>query len=315
VQGFLPAVGRLAKPTCAQACADGTVRAASARREAAPVTAALALAASLLWGVADYLGGSAGRRASVVAIALVSQAVGLVAIVVAALVVEPGRPGTTALAFGALAGVAGLVSAPCFYRALALGPMSVVAPIVATSACVPATWGLLRGDAAGALTVTAMVVALGGSALAARTPGASGSGGTWAAGVGLAVIAMLFLGLQLVLLGEGAAEGSPLWSVAAARTASVAGLVVIAAVLRPRIDRGLVRGVAPIGLLDTGANASFALAAESGSLAVAAVLGSLFPVVTVALAQARLGERLRGPQALGAALAIAGALTVVWSTT
>ena len=84
--------------------------------------------------------------------------------------------------------------------------------------------------------------------------------------------------------------------------------------LRPPIDRGLVRTVAPIGILDTGANASFALAAEDGDLAVAAVLGSLFPVVTVALAQARLGERLHGTQAAGAALAVAGALAVVGAT-
>jgi drug/metabolite transporter (DMT)-like permease len=123
------------------------------------------------------------------------------------------------------------------------------------------------------------------------------------------------VGLQLVLLGEAATGGAPLWGVAAARAASVAGLCVAVAVLRPPIDRGLVRTVAPIGLLDTGANAAFALAAEGGDLAVAAVLGSLFPVVTVALAQVRLGERLSGSQAAGAALAVGGALVVVWATT
>jgi len=278
------------------------------------VTAALALAASLLWGVADYLGGSAGRRASVVAVVLVSQAVGLVAIAAAALALEPGGPGREALVFGALAGAAGLVSTPCFYRALALGPMSVVAPIVATSACVPAAWGLARGDGASALAVVAMVAALGGSALAARTPGPPGAGGVWAAGVGLAVVAMLFLGLQLVFLGEAATAGAPLWGVVAARATSVAALTATVLVLRPPIDRDLVRTVAPIGLLDTAANASFALAAEGGDLAVAAVLGSLFPVVTVALAQVRLGERLARVQAAGAALAVGGALVVVWST-
>ena len=84
--------------------------------------------------------------------------------------------------------------------------------------------------------------------------------------------------------------------------------------LRPAIDRDSVATVVPIGLLDTGANASFAVAAGRGDLATAAVLGSLFPVVTVLIAHVRLGERLAGWQAVGAALAVGGALVVVGAT-
>ena len=118
----------------------------------------------------------------------------------------------------------------------------------------------------------------------------------------------------MVFLGEAADAGAPLWGVVAARATSVAVLGAVALQRRPPLDRAAVRTVVPIGLLDTGANASFAVAAGHGDLATAAVLGSLFPVVTVLIAHVRLGERLAGWQAVGAGLAVGGALVVVGAT-
>jgi drug/metabolite transporter (DMT)-like permease len=65
--------------------------------------------------------------------------------------------------------------------------------------------------------------------------------------------------------------------------------------------------VLAVGVGDTGANALFAVASETGSDAVVAVLGSLYPVTTVLLARAFLGERLTARQAAGVALALGGA--------
>jgi len=274
--------------------------------------AALPLAASLLWGAADFLGGAAGRRMPVLAVVLVSQAAGLVAVSAVAAVAERDGPSGRALAAGALAGAAGVVSAPCFYRALARGPMSVVAPIVATSALVPAAVGIATGERPGALALAGMAAAVAGVVLAAREPGAGGR--IPLPTVALALAATLFLGLQLVFLGEAADAGAPLWGVVAARATSVAVLGALALQRRPHLDRNAVRAVVPIGLLDTGANASFAVAAGHGDLATAAVLGSLFPVVTVGIAHLRLGERLAGWQAVGAGLAVGGALVVVGAT-
>jgi drug/metabolite transporter (DMT)-like permease len=246
------------------------------------------------------------------AVVLVSQAVGLLAVAEVALLAEPDGASGRALAAGALAGAVGVVSAPCFYGALARGPMSVVAPIVAPSALAPAAVGLATGERPGVPALAGMAAAIGGVVLAAREPGSGGR--IPPATVVLALAATLFLGLQLVFLGEAADAGAPLWGVVAARATSGAVLAAVALRRRPHIDRDGVRAVAPIGLLDTGANASFAVAAAHGDLTTAAVLGSLFPVVTVLIAHVRLGERLAGWQGVGAGLAVGGALVVVGAT-
>ncbi len=77
-----------------------------------------------------------------------------------------------------------------------------------------------------------------------------------------------------------------------------------------RARRGAGRDRCPgwpaIGLLDTGANTAFAIATTGGLLSLVAVLGGLFPVVTVALAYFLLHERLQRHQRIGVALALAG---------
>ena len=206
-------------------------------------------------------------------VVLVSQAAGLVAITAVAAVAEPDGPSGRALAAGALAGAVGVISAPCFYRALARGPMSVVAPIVATSALVPAAVGLASGERPGALALVGHGGGRRGRRAGRERARRRGSRIPLPT-VALALAATLFLGLQLVFLGEAADAGAPLWGVVAARATSVAVLGAVALPCSGRaMDRDAVTTVVPIGLLDTGANASFAIAAGRGDLATAAVLG------------------------------------------
>jgi drug/metabolite transporter (DMT)-like permease len=268
-----------------------------------------ALSASLLWGTADFLAGRASRRHPVVLVALVGQAAGL--LVLACILAIRGLD-TAALVPGALSGAVGVVAVTAFYAALGLGTMSIVAPIGATSAIVPVIAGIVDGERPGALQWTGVAVALTGVVLAAREP----SGGTSRdarAAVRLALLAALTIGFALVFLDK-AAEHDALSGVAAARAVSVPALVAALLWTRrratapaplPRAPR-LLAGLAAIGLLDTAANAAFAIATTGGLLSLVAVLGGLFPVVTVALAYFVLGERLAPLQRAGVALALVG---------
>ena len=96
---------------------------------------ALALGSSVVWGAADFAGGSLSRRLPVLGVTLVSQAAGFVALIVA--VALRGEVGSRSLLLGLVAGLGGGLGLAAFYRALSLGTMSVVSPIAACGALVP----------------------------------------------------------------------------------------------------------------------------------------------------------------------------------
>ena len=183
--------------------------------------------------------------------------------------------------------------------------MSVIAPIVATSAIVPVLAGvLLDGERPSALQWLGMAIALAGVTLASREPSHSTAADPRKA-IQLAVVAALFIGLALVFLGE-AAEHDSLGGVAAARVVGVVVLGVLAWRVAARAPFKELPKLGAIGLLDTGANTAFAIATTGGLLSLVAVLGGLFPVVTVALAYLLLHERLVPVQRVGVLLALAG---------
>jgi drug/metabolite transporter (DMT)-like permease len=266
---------------------------------------ALALIASLCWGVADFMGGSLSRRHPLLVV-LVSQAVGLAGVVVVAAARSGGYDAGAALP-GVLAGLAGVVAVSSFYRSMTLGAISVAAPILATSAVVPVVVGLATGERPSAVQLAGIGAALAGVALVSREPSAGG-GTVRGAGVTLALVAALALGLQLVAL-DHAARADPLWGVATARLTSVTAFAAAALVVRPAFA-GAAMPLVLVGLLDVTANAGFAVATTRGYLSIVAVLGSLFPLVTVALAHVRLHERLSNGQRAGVGLALAGVLAI-----
>jgi drug/metabolite transporter (DMT)-like permease len=261
-----------------------------------------ALLASLLWGTADFLAGRASRSHPATLVALVGQATGL--LVLAAVLAARGLD-ADALLPGALSGLFGVVAVVAFYRALALGSMSIVAPIAATSAIVPVIAGVIDGERPGALQWTGVAVALTGVVLASTKPrGGSGAVDSRTA-LRLALLAALTIGFALVFLGA-AADHDALTGVTAARAVTVPALLVVALQSRASAPLRALPGLAVIGLLDTGANTAFAIATTGGLLSLVAVLGGLFPVVTVALAYLLLHERLQPVQRAGVLLALAG---------
>jgi uncharacterized membrane protein len=263
----------------------------------------LGLVSGLSWGVADFLGGLASRRAAAFAVVALSQAAGLVVALIVAAALRPDLPPPDKALLGAAAGLAGVVGLMAFYRALAVGSMSVIAPITALGAAVPVVVDLAAGHAPAALVLAGMLLALAGAALVARAPGPASR-----RGVGLAVVAALGFGGFFSLLAEAADGESALWSLITARGASVpVALVVCLGVgaglaLRGRV---LLMTVAA-GVLDASANLMFAAGSQRGLTSVVAVLGSLYPVTTVALAALVLHERLGRLQTAGAGLALAG---------
>ncbi|HEY6892458.1 MAG TPA: EamA family transporter, partial [Solirubrobacter sp.] len=118
-----------------------------------------ALLASLLWGTADFLGGQASRKHPAAMVAFVGQAIGFFAL---ALILVFHGVDAKAIVPGLVTGLLGAVAVLCFYRALAVGTMSIIAPVVATSATVPVLWGVLHGERPGTLQWIGIVAALAG---------------------------------------------------------------------------------------------------------------------------------------------------------
>jgi drug/metabolite transporter (DMT)-like permease len=256
-----------------------------------------------MWGSADFLAGRASRRYATALVALVGQAAGL--LVLAAVLAVRGASGAAVLP-GIAAGVVGVVGVLSFYAALAAGPMSIVAPIGATSAIVPLVAGVLEGERPDPLQWLGVAAALAGVVLASTEVGAGGGAAPRArTGVRLAVLAALAIGLTLFFLGK-AADHDALTGVAVARVVAVPVLGAVVLRRRASAPLGALPKLAVIGLLDTGANTAFAWATTAGLLSLVAVLGGLFPVVTVALAYFVLHERLEPLQRAGVLLALAG---------
>jgi len=262
----------------------------------------LGLGSSLSWGIADFWGGLASRRSRVLTVVLLSQAAGLALMLSVAAIRGTGPPPARDMALGAAAGAAGVIGLAAFYRGLSVGAMSLVAPIAALGVVVPVVAGIAGGDRPSAIAGAGAVLAVGGAILASRAPGPATR-----RGLGLAVVAAIGFGTFFVLLAP-AADQDAVWAVCAARFASVPLVAAVALALRERIAvrRGDLRLVLGAGILDAAANLAFAVASQEGLLSLVAVLGSLYPVVTVVLARSFLGERLGVGQTTGVGAALAG---------
>jgi drug/metabolite transporter (DMT)-like permease len=268
---------------------------------------ALALAASLSWGIADFGGGIGTRRVQVVWVLVVSQVAGLALVGALALITQPHPPSGRELAWGAFGGVMGAVGLGSFYRALAVGTMGIVGPISATGAIVPLAYGLARGERPSALQALGIVVAVAGVVAASLEPLPEGTGRKLATGVPLALLAALGFGSSILGLNR-VSQAGVVWGTLTLRLAVVPIVCLAALLIRPSTAR--LRATLPIlvaaGLFDTGANLLYGGSARHGLISVVSVLGSLYPVVIVVLARFVLAERIARPQLAGVAVALAG---------
>lgn len=272
--------------------------------------ALLALGASLSWGVGDFLGGVKARIMPSLIVMAASQPFGLAALGIALAIRGTEVPGGE-VAWSALSAVLGTVGLFAFYRGMAKGAISVVAPIAALSAGIPVIWGVaVNGDHIGDLQAMGFVAAIGGSVAASLElrPGRT----QIAAGVGWALLAMVAFGAYYVPM-HAASTQDWLWPAFLFRCTSVTLVysVVLIRRIRPTGLRGHWAALIAIGFLDTGGNALFAAASSAhGLLSVVSVLASLYPVVTVLLARLMLGERVQRSQDAGVLLVLAGVVLI-----
>jgi drug/metabolite transporter (DMT)-like permease len=273
------------------------------------VNALLALAASVLWGSSDFGGGLISRRLHPSAAVFLSQAIALAGL----LVLLPFFAVTTGsyLVTAAIAGVVATLSLASFYRAMADAPLSLVAPITASGTGIPVLVGLARGEHLSMFQGAGILVTLIGVVLACGPEFRSGVHVRRQA-VTFAVLAAVGFGVAYTLLALAAGSGSLYGTLLLQR---IGGLVVLAPfVLRgkilaqARLTARRLAALAAVGISDIVANGSYALAASRGQLAIAAVLASLYPVVTALLARGILAERLRPVQSMGVLAALGGVI-------
>lgn len=278
-----------------------------------------ALAAAVLYGSADFLGGTASRRSSALPVAATSTPAGAVVMLVAVLVARgPATPdGLLWAALGGGIGGGGLI---VFYGGLAAGPMSVVAPVAAlVSTVVPVGVAVAGGERPGLGVYAGVLVCLAAIGLVSQPGGQQvrrSSMGPHPALRGLAYgsVSGFAFGLFFVFLNY-AGRGGVFWPVFTARLAGTS-VVLAAAVIagtRPvwrNAGSRVVYAAAGSGLLDACANVAYVLATRAGLFGIAVILTSLYPGITVLLARVVHGERMHLVQRVGLLLAAAGVALV-----
>jgi drug/metabolite transporter (DMT)-like permease len=296
----------------------------------------LGLAAAVLYGSGDFLGGMATRRAHVLTVLTLVETAGVI-VAVAVAVLSGGPASLPGLAWGFSAGVIGGLGLIVFYVGLAAGPMSVVAPVSGLVATVlPVAVALAEGERPGAgvyagATLCLVAIVLASSAGETSGPARTGPARTGPARTGPArtgpahpprrlgraiaygTASGLAFGLFFLLI-RNAGQSGEVWPVAAGRIGELAIVLAAAAVLRPGLLRGIGGSIplvaAAAGVIDVVANLCYVAATRTGSFGLAVVLASLYPGVTVLLARVVLGERLRWIQRVGLGLAAIGILLV-----
>jgi drug/metabolite transporter (DMT)-like permease len=283
----------------------------------------LGLAAAVLYGSGDFLGGMASRRAHVLTVLTLVETAGVI-VALAAAVMSGGPASLPGLAWGFGAGVVGGLGLIVFYAGLAAGPMSVVAPVSGlVSTVLPVAVALAEGERPGAGVYAGALLCLVAIVLASAGPDASGSKSRAPLGRALAygTASGVSFGLFFLLI-RNAGQSGEVWPVAAGRIGELAVVLAAAAVLRPGLLRGIGGGMrggiggriplaaASAGVIDVLANLCYVAATRIGAFGLAVVLASLYPGVTVLLARVVLGERLRWIQRAGLGLAAIGILLV-----
>jgi drug/metabolite transporter (DMT)-like permease len=284
----------------------------------------LALLSAGFYGSADFTGGLATRRAAAtLPIVLVSQSAGLVLVALALPLLPAATPRAADLWWGVVAGLAGGVGVALLYRALAIGSMSIVAPITAVAAvALPVLISIVLGERPGRLTIAGILLGIAAIVLmsrqARRTAQTAGTAGTAEpviarrSGVGLALVAGIAIGVFLFALAQTRREAG-MWPLFMDRIASVGFFAIVALVGRRslRMPRGLAALALGAGALDMLANGLYLVAVRIGPLSPIVTLASLYPASTVLLARAILGERLSPWQTAGVVTALLAVVMIV----
>ncbi len=276
-----------------------------------------AMAACLGWGIADFIGGLKSRDLPVLTVLIISNGVGVV--LLGTILVGSGRSFSIDpnLVWAVPAGITGIAAMYLLYRSLAMGTMSILAPISATGVILPVIWGIISGDTLSGLKLTGMAAAFLGTILAAMEKSKDDGKIKWTNGIQYALGAAVCIGFYFILM-DNACETDPLGASMIMRTTTFILLIPVILISRSPVSRRSIKAIpkghlaiiAFMGVMDTLAAFSFALATRSGMLSIVAVISSLYPAVTVLLSAVIIRERFGRVQSSGVILAILGVVLI-----
>ncbi|HEY3053289.1 MAG TPA: DMT family transporter [Thermoanaerobaculia bacterium] len=273
---------------------------------------ALAVLSSITYGAADFCGGLATKRSSMYSVVVFSQLTGLILVLIALPFLPPSSPSAIDFAWGAASGMAGGIGVALLYRGLAVGVMSVVAPVTAVFAVIiPLFVGLLLGERPRGLAMIGVVLAIVAIVLVSQSDHVE-EGRAVTSGVMIAVASGIAIGIFLVFL-QRTGPSAGLWPLVAARAVSIvfftiAGMMTRQTLMPRRESMPIVIGG---GALDMLANILYLLAVRQGMLSIVATLTSLYPASTIILARIVLHERLRFVQLTGVLCAAVAIVMIV----
>ena len=283
---------------------------------------ALALLTSITYGVGNYLGPRLARDAPYLLVLVVGQACSLVLSAALVAASAPAAPGMVAVGWALLSGAGNALGLILFFRAAQIGPLSIVITVSTIGVAVPVVAGLAGGESVTMIQAAGIALAVAGTMLVARRPALAAGAGPDPAhadrrrAVLLSLFAAAAFGVFLASLKPASQDGAA-WAVLVSRAGVVALLVVVAVHARAfaaRLPAAQLAKLAVPGVLLFAGTLSFAAATREGDLAIVSVLGSLFTVVTVALAVILDGERLPRIGWAGVACALAGVVLLAART-
>jgi drug/metabolite transporter (DMT)-like permease len=268
----------------------------------------LGLVAAATWGSGDFGGGLIARRMPVLGLVLASQLVGMVLAVGMAIVRGETLPLATDLPWSVAGGLTGAVGIVALYHGLAVGRMGVVAPVTGVlAASIPVVFGVVVEGPPPAIAGVGIGLAIVAVVLVSRVDDERGG----PSGIGLALVAGIAIGafgVAISQISDGHAFG-PLAIIRATQAIAIVAAILVGRAAW-RTERRWLPAMAGVGVLDMTGNAAFILAVQSGSLAIAAILSSLYPVTTVILATVFLHERVTRSHAIGIVLAAAAIVCI-----
>lgn len=289
-----------------------------------PGVIVLGLIVAALWGVSDFLGGLASRRASALLVVVIAHSLSMAMLVLIALGMHAHLPSERTVVWALLTGLSGGGALIVFYQALAMGEMGLTAALTGLlTALVPVVFSWLSEGRPTTTQLLGFVIAAVAICLIAYEP----HGRMHPRGIGLATIAGLGFGAFLVA-SKFASQGAVLWPLAYSRITSavLAGAMLLGVHLQRKFkDRGssaLAGGAQPgdllpvillagaAGILEAAGNLLYMVATRLGRLDVAAVLSSLYPAGPILLGAWMLKERTTAGKALGMALALVAVVVI-----
>lgn len=273
---------------------------------------ALAVLSSTAYGAADFIGGLASKRSTVISVVIFSQLSGLVLVLCSLPILPPASPNALDFAWGSAGGLAGGIGLALLYRGLAVGVMSVVAPVTAVcSVILPLIVGVVLGERPTILPLSGILLAMAAIVLVTKT-GFTEPEKRGTTGLSIAIASGIAIGFFLVFLGR---TGPPagLWPLIAARVVSVSFFTIAGLISRDKLAprRESMAIVVFGGALDMGANILYLLAVRRAPLSIVATLTSLYPASTIILARIVLHERLSIMQQAGVVCAVVAIVLIV----